>query len=188
MIGNNMKSNIIPRDKLDSIEFKMLSPDTIKKMAVVKVVTPELYDADGYPIDNSLMDLKMGVIDPGLRCRTCGAKVRDCPGHFGYIDLARPIFHIRYMPLIYAFLKSTCDQCGRILLSDKDIEKWMEKLKEAQIKKGEIGRKSVIKALLNKTKVAKKCPHCGAKQEKIKLVKPSSFVENNKKINTHRCS
>ena len=182
MIENNLRFSITPRDKLNSIEFKMLSPEIIKKMAVVKIVTPELYDADGYPIDNSLMDLKMGVIDPGLRCRTCGAKVRDCPGHFGYIDLARPVFHIRYMPLIYTFLKSTCPNCGRILLSEKDIEKWMDKLKEAQIKKGEIGRKSIIKAILNKTKVVKKCPHCGAKQEKIKLVKPSSFVENNKKL------
>ena len=50
MIGNNPNLNIIPRDKLSSIEFKMLSPIIIKKMAVVKVVTPELYDADGYPI------------------------------------------------------------------------------------------------------------------------------------------
>ena len=81
--GDNI--NEIVREKISRIEFSMFSPTLIKKMGVVKIITPELYDADGYPIDSSLMDIKMGVIDPGLRCRTCGGKVRECPGHFGFI-------------------------------------------------------------------------------------------------------
>ena len=172
----------VARNKIDSIEFRMLSPETVKKMAVVKIVTPELYDADGYPIDSSLMDLKMGVIDPGLRCRTCGEKVRECPGHFGFIDLARPVFHIRYIPQIYIFLKSTCVACGRILMQQADIETWLDRLRRLQKIKGYSIRAAVIKAVINKTKLIKKCPHCAAKQEKIKLVKPSSFEEKGKKI------
>ena len=100
-----MNEQII-KDKIGAIEFRLLSPKLIKKMAAVKVLTPELYDADGYPMDGGLMDLRMGVIDPGLRCRTCGSKVRDCPGHFGYIELARPVIHVEFVDYIYNFLPS----------------------------------------------------------------------------------
>ena len=50
-----------------SIAFSVLSHKMIKKMASAKIVTPELYDKEGYPVDGGLMDVKLGVIDPGLR-------------------------------------------------------------------------------------------------------------------------
>ena len=101
MIDEGENVHEVVREKISAIGFKMLSPQMIKKMGVVKIVTPELYDADGYPIDSSLMDLKMGVIDPGLRCRTCGSKVRDCPGHFGYITLSKPVLNILYVDQLF---------------------------------------------------------------------------------------
>lgn len=76
--------------KVDSIVFGMSSPKLIKKMASVKIVTPELYDKEGYPVDGGLMDTRLGVIDPGLKCKTCGSRLKECSGHFGYIELARP--------------------------------------------------------------------------------------------------
>ena len=71
--------------KIKAIEFGMLSPEIIKKMSCTKVVTPELYDKEGYPVDGGLMDIRLGVIDPGLRCKTCGGKLKECLGHFGHI-------------------------------------------------------------------------------------------------------
>lgn len=80
--------------KVESIDFGILSPKIIKDMASAKVVTPELYDKEGYPVDGGLMDLRLGVIDPGLRCKTCGQNLKECPGHFGYIELALSLIHI----------------------------------------------------------------------------------------------
>ena len=94
--------------KVKSLVFGILSPKMVKQMASAKVVTPELYDKEGYPVDGGLMDTRLGVIDPGLRCRTCGAKLKECPGHFGYIELARPAIHINYVGLIHVLLKGTC--------------------------------------------------------------------------------
>ena len=59
--------------KIAKIVFGVLSPKMIKKMASAKIVTPELYDKEGYPVDGGLMDLRLGVIDPGLRCKVCPA-------------------------------------------------------------------------------------------------------------------
>src|SRR3989339_2197575 len=98
-----------------SITFSVLSPKMIKKMASAKIVTPELYDKEGYPVDGGLMDIRLGVIDPGLRCKTCGSKLKECPGHFGYIELARPIIHIKFVNIVLAFLRATCRECGEIL-------------------------------------------------------------------------
>jgi len=55
--------------KLKSIIFSLTSPKNIKKMASAKVVTSELYDKEGYPVDGGLMDIRLGVIDPGFRCK-----------------------------------------------------------------------------------------------------------------------
>ncbi len=76
--------------KINSIEFGLLSSNMVKSLATVRIVTSDLYDADGYPVDGGAMDPRMGVVDPGLRCRTCGGTIGDCPGHFGYVELARP--------------------------------------------------------------------------------------------------
>ena len=88
------------KKQVRGMEFSLLSPEQIKKLSVAKIVTPELYDVDGYPVDGGLMDLRLGAIDPGVRCRTCGGRLKECLGHPGIIEFARPILHIKYLPII----------------------------------------------------------------------------------------
>lgn len=33
------------------------------------------------------------AIDRNTSCETCGEGMSECPGHFGHIELARPIYH-----------------------------------------------------------------------------------------------
>ena len=44
----------------------------MRQMSAVKITIPDTYDEDGYPIAGELADQRLGVIDPGLKCRTCG--------------------------------------------------------------------------------------------------------------------
>ena len=169
--------------KVEFIKFGILSPRMIQKMSAAKVITPELYDSEGYPVDGGLMDTRMGVIDPGLRCKTCGQKLKDCPGHFGYIELARPVVHINFIGEILDLLRCTCKMCGRILLQEETIRKHKTKLDELEEEFGLLARRGMIKEIIKKLKTAKKCPHCQAKQGKIMLEKPSSFVEEEKRMN-----
>jgi DNA-directed RNA polymerase subunit A' len=170
--------------KVDSITFGMLSPKLIKKMASVKIVTPELYDKEGYPVDGGLMDIRLGVIDPGLRCKTCGSKIKECLGHFGYIELARPIVHIKYVPIILDLLRCSCRDCGKLLIPQNKLNDF--KVSESDSDEDESdptlpGRKKVME-IIAKLKTANKCPHCKARQKKISLEKPSSFVEDEKRL------
>jgi DNA-directed RNA polymerase subunit A' len=65
------------RKKIKALKFSLLSPEYIKKISAARIVTPELYDIDGYPVDGGLMDLRLGAVDPGVRCRTCGGRIRN---------------------------------------------------------------------------------------------------------------
>lgn len=156
-----------------------MSPETIRKMSVTKIVTPDTYDEDGYPIEAGLMDPRLGVIDPGLKCRTCGSKGGDCQGHFGHINFARPVIHVGFADTIHKILRSTCRSCGRVLLNDTEKALYKDKL-ENKLANGED-----ISQLLKQIHVAakkEKCPHCEEVQEEIKIDKPISIVEGNYKL------
>lgn len=174
--------NKVVREKVKSITFALMSPYVVKKMGVMKVVSPELYDEDGYPVEGGLMDPRMGVVDPGLRCRTCGSKVKECVGHFGYIELARPVVHAEYAKNIYDFLRGTCKKCGRVLMSDKEAEEYLEEMREAKRRQGKFAYWDITDDLRRKLRNRTKCPHCKTKQSKIRLKKPTTFTEGKKKL------
>ncbi|MEM5766413.1 MAG: DNA-directed RNA polymerase subunit A' [Candidatus Aenigmatarchaeota archaeon] len=150
------------------MEFSLINPELIKKMAVAKITKTELYDQEGYPIECGLMDPRLGVVDPGVRCRTCGGSVGECQGHFGLLELTRPIIHVHYVKFILTLLKMFCRKCGRILIEEKDLKR---------IKSEKIPFKELAKI------VKKKCPYCSSTQGKIKLIKPYTFIEDNEIIN-----
>lgn len=168
--------------KVDSIRFSLFSPQQIKKMAHVKVVTPELYDKEGYPVEGGLMDTRLGVIDPGLRCRTCNGKLKECPGHFGYIELGRPVLHISYIKAIYTFLQSTCKECSRLLIPEETLKRYAEKYEEFKKAGRFSGIQKINKLVRIAAKGVRKCPHCKAKIEPVKFEKPSVFYEDTKRI------
>jgi DNA-directed RNA polymerase subunit A' len=172
----------IPK-RIKGIKFTFMSPHEIRKVSSTKIITADTYDDDGFPIDMGLMDLHLGVIEPGLRCKTCGRKVDECPGHFGHIDLAMPVIHVGYTKMVKNLLKSTCRVCGRIQLTDKLIKEYMAKIKD--MKDVEVDPFDVFNLSNEIIKVAspsKICPHCTEEQLNITLDKPTSFREEGHKL------
>ncbi|MDH5806572.1 MAG: DNA-directed RNA polymerase subunit A' [Candidatus Methanomethylicaceae archaeon] len=158
-----------------SIKFGILSPEEIRKMSVVNIVTADTYDEDGLPIDGGLMDRRLGVIEPGQKCQTCGNRVGQCPGHFGHIELARPVVHAGFAKTIFIILKSTCWNCGRILLSKEDYEKYSKLMKKYKERWPHLVYRLAEK-IIKKAKL-QECPYCGRKQYKIKFEKPTTYYE-----------
>lgn len=156
--------------KIAAIEFGVLGPDSVRKMSTLEVKTPETYDKDGYPMESGLMDPHLGVINPGLRCKTCGQKMKGCPGHFGSIELVRPVIHSEFSKRLEELLHVCCQQCGRIVITD-------EKLKEF-----ETDGQDVYKKILSKAKKTRKCPHCGTEKGAIVLDRPTNFFLNKERL------
>jgi DNA-directed RNA polymerase subunit A' len=168
--------------RVKSITFGVMSPKLIKKMAVAKIVTPELYDKEGYPVDGGLMDIRLGVIDPGLVCKTDGLRLRESLGHFGYIELARPIIHIKFIDVVLTLLKCTCRECARVLIPKNKIETAMELLNVAETELGLVGRREKVREIIAKLKTINKCPYCKARQYKISIEKPYTVIENERRL------
>ncbi len=168
--------------KIGAISFSLLSPNEIRKMSATKVITADTYDDDGFPIAMGLMDPRLGVIEPGLRCKTCGLRVgKDkCPGHFGHIDLAMPVIHVGLVKSIRDCLRATCRDCGKLLLTEKQKEEFTHELHRYLTE----GRDPtyVLKQIVKECIKSEKCNNCGREVGKIELDKPTSIRENGKKL------
>ena len=190
----------IPK-RIDSIRFTLMDPNEIRKMSSVEVKTADTYKDDGHAFKQGLMDPKMGVIDPGIRCETCGNKHEECPSHFGHIALELPVMHIGFSMLIKTCLKATCNKCSKVLLLDApethplDPEKseqdyYRDKVNDVILKHGVGGRefKKVTKDIENICAGPKRaiCMHCGSEQGKIILDKPTTFKEKKADKGEHK--
>lgn len=155
-------------ESIDNIKFSIISPSRIRKMSVVKLIVADTYNEDGYPIDGGLIDQRLGVIDPGLKCKTCGARAKTCQGHFGHIELIRPVIHPEFSRLLFTLMQSTCDNCYRLLISEKNLEAL--KLTDNPIPK------------MTKLRTVRKCPYCASKQKKLKLERPTFFYLDGERL------
>lgn len=59
------------------------------------VEAAELFEK-GVAKAGGLSDPRMGTMDKfGGICTTDGANMHDCPGYFGHIELAQPVYHCK---------------------------------------------------------------------------------------------
>ena len=74
-------------------------------MSVCHIEYPETMDEQrNRPREKGLNDPKLGSIDRSVACGTCGEDMLECPGHFGHIELAVPVFHVGKRRLFCAAL------------------------------------------------------------------------------------
>ncbi|HJM40931.1 MAG TPA: hypothetical protein QF514_01750, partial [Candidatus Thalassarchaeaceae archaeon] len=190
----------IPK-RIASIKFSLMDPTEIRKMSAVEVKTADTYKDDGHAYRQGLMDNRMGVIEPGVRCETCGNKHDVCPSHFGHIQLELPVIHIGFTALLKTALKATCNTCSRILLHEKEGTHPIDSEKSEQdfyrhrvydvIQKHGVGStefKKVIKEIVKECSSLKRqvCMHCQSEQGKIQLDKPTTFKEKKADKGEHK--
>ncbi|KAL8879074.1 MAG: hypothetical protein Q9198_003245, partial [Flavoplaca austrocitrina] len=100
---------------IQEIQFGLLSPEEIKNMSVAQIEYPETMDEqNNRPRHMGLADPRLGSIDRGTKCATCDENMSECPGHFGHIELAAPVFHIGFLGKIKKLLETVCHNCGKI--------------------------------------------------------------------------
>ena len=181
-----MIRHMIPK-RIRSIDFGLMSPGDIRKLSGgTKIITADTYDNDGFPIPLGLMDMHLGVIEPGLRCKTCSQKLDECPGHFGHIDFALPVIHAGYNKNIKDVLASTCaaPACGRMLLPQERIDSYISQIRAIQESEAgtTVTMQEFIRRAIRETVKQKTCPHCSERKIKLTLDKPTTFREGGNKL------
>ena len=142
-----MKSD---KKSLRGIKFSIWTAENILKSSVVEVTEKRTLEK-GIPIEKGLRDPKLGPIN-GV-CVTCGKSKGRCPGHFGHISLAEPVFHISWVNNMIHWLKCICYHCGA------------STIKESVDYKGiSVPRNKMMNKLVKK--LVTKCTECGKKQPK----------------------
>ena len=121
MSNLNFQHSSAPLRTVQEIQFGLLSPEEIKHMSVQHIEYPETMvrevtssslavddaeagtDKNLFPVqddqrqkprERGLNDPHLGTIDRSLKCATCDEGMSECPGHFGHIELAIPVFHV----------------------------------------------------------------------------------------------
>jgi DNA-directed RNA polymerase beta' subunit/intein/homing endonuclease len=103
-------------ETVKGIKFSVLSPEEITRRSVVEVTKNDTFSGSD-PIVGGLFDPRMGVLETNRTCSTCQQKNLFCPGHFGHIVMARPIYNPMFFDTVRKLLKCVCCRCSRPLVS-----------------------------------------------------------------------
>lgn len=96
-----------------------MSPEEVRAISVAKIEYPETMDqTTKKPREGGLNDPRLGSIDRNFKCQTCSEDMAECPGHFGHIELAKPVFHIGFIATIKKVCECVCMHCGKLLLDE----------------------------------------------------------------------
>lgn len=108
-------------ETVKKISFGILSPEEIIRTSVAEINKTDTYQ-NSRPVLNGLFDPRMGVtlgvLDHHDRCRTCNQSPLFCPGHFGHIVLAKPVYHIHFFPIVKKVLRCICYNCSSLLIDE----------------------------------------------------------------------
>ncbi|CAM9294553.1 unnamed protein product [Ectocarpus fasciculatus] len=134
----NFSASACQLRRIKKLQLGVFSPDCIRDGSVTQKVTINgeviragitKYDRfeNGLPAYGGVNDPRMGSIDKRGRCKTCdctytgsGSKVNDCPGHFGHIELALPVYHVGFIDDVVRVLRCVCYHCSRLLIDPSD--------------------------------------------------------------------
>uniref|UniRef100_A0A803NGC0 DNA-directed RNA polymerase subunit n=1 Tax=Cannabis sativa TaxID=3483 RepID=A0A803NGC0_CANSA len=167
--------------KVRTVQFGILSPDEIRQMSVVQIEHGETM-MGGKPKIAGLSDPRLGTIDRKMKCETCTANMAECPGHFGHLELAKPMFHIGFLKTVLSIMRCVCFNCSKIMV-DEDDHKFKQAMK---IKNPKNRLRKILDACKNKQKcdggdeidvqgqeteepVKKSRGGCGAQQPKLTI-------------------
>ncbi|KAJ3220525.1 DNA-directed RNA polymerase II subunit rpb1 [Clydaea vesicula] len=116
---SGFSTSAAPLRRVNNVQFGILSPEETKAMSVVKIEYFETMENEKYK-EGGLLDPRMGTIDRNFKCQTCGENMTECPGHFGHIELAKPVFHPGFMVKIKKILECICFYCSKLKVDDSN--------------------------------------------------------------------
>jgi len=140
--------------KIKYVQFGVLSPDTIRNMSVKEITSDSSYD-NNIEIEGGLADRHLGS-SKYVACSTCQLK-ENCPGHFGHIELATPLFHIGFINIVAKILKVVCFSCSKLYIDDAFIKQLLS-IKNLSKR---------LTRILNMSKSIKFCHYCNSKKTQI---------------------
>uniref|UniRef100_A0A8B9JAZ5 DNA-directed RNA polymerase subunit n=1 Tax=Astyanax mexicanus TaxID=7994 RepID=A0A8B9JAZ5_ASTMX len=146
----------------DHICFGMKSAEQMRQQAHIQVVSKNLYsqDTSHTPLSYGVLDHRMGTSEKDRPCETCGKNLADCLGHYGYLDLELPCFHIGYFKATIGILQMICKTCSRIMLSKEERQQFLDYLRRPGL--AYLQKRGLKKKISDKCRKKNVCLYCSA--------------------------
>lgn len=155
--------------KISHLQFGLLSPAEMQRLAEFQVYSRELFTMPSRtPAMGGCLDPRLGVSDKVSTCATCKRKLVDCAGHYGYIRLALPVFHIGFLRHTLHILQCVCKTCSRVMLSEHDRQVHLKQMRNPHT--DVLAKSALCKKVVEKCKKVRTCPHCQATNGTVKKV------------------
>eukprot|EP00058_Branchiostoma_floridae_P019925 XP_002605415.1 hypothetical protein BRAFLDRAFT_74232 [Branchiostoma floridae] len=154
--------------RISHVCFGMMSDEEMRQQSHIHVVSKNLYNQDSrqVPVPYGVLDNHMGTSTKDKSCETCGKNLADCVGHYGYVDLELPVFHVGYFKSIIHVLQCICKSCSRVLLGKDDRKTFSDTLRRPNL--SYLQRKGLKKKINEKCRKVSYCSHCGALNGPVK--------------------
>uniref|UniRef100_A0A8C2GKK3 DNA-directed RNA polymerase subunit n=1 Tax=Cyprinus carpio TaxID=7962 RepID=A0A8C2GKK3_CYPCA len=148
--------------KISHICFGMKSAEQMRQQAHIQVVSKNLYsqDTSHTPLQYGVLDHRMGTSEKDRPCETCGKNLADCLGHYGYLDLELPCFHVGYFKAIIGILQMICKTCSHILLTKEERLQFLDYLRRPGL--AYLQKRGLKKKISDKCRKKTTCVHCSA--------------------------
>jgi hypothetical protein len=116
-----------------AVQFGTLSSSEMVRMSSIQVCSRELYRMPTRtPAPYGCLDPRLGISNKADSCSTCGAGLQDCAGHFGFVKLELPVFHIGFFKAVAEILTNVCKTCSRVLLGPADRKGYLRLMRNPQ--------------------------------------------------------
>ncbi|KAH9179794.1 beta and beta-prime subunits of DNA dependent RNA-polymerase [Lactarius sanguifluus] len=166
---------------IKKLQFSTLTAQDVVRISEFQVTHRDLYTAtDRAPVKDGVLDRRLGTSEKNAFCETCGLNAVDCVGHYAYIKLVVPVFHIGFFKHTIAILQCICKTCARVLLEEPERRTHLKRFRRPNLEN--IQRQSlfkVVNAAARKTAGALKIIH-----DKFRAKKTAAEMEAWKKTFT----
>jgi len=164
MVSENFGYSAVRLKRVKKLQFGVVDPDQLRQYSVTQALTVNnrkipagitRYETtiNGQPVYGGANDPRMGDIHS-----------TSDPGHFGHIDLARPVYHQGFFTVVLKGLRCVCYHCSRPVMDESEFK--YQKCKKITNRK----RRFEAFHYLLKGREKRQCDHCNGFQPKYTKV------------------
>ena len=140
--------------QITKARITLLSPAEIRARSVGEVKNV-LSNTKGIANPDGIHSALSGPPDRSTRCSTCKHSVLVCGGHPMHMELAQPVYHAGFIPILVKLLRCICHMCSQLILDEED-----QRLTDGRY--SALSYKERLSYIVNLCKTKYTCTHCQA--------------------------
>ncbi|XP_075253204.1 DNA-directed RNA polymerase I subunit RPA1-like [Convolutriloba macropyga] len=120
--GNSKWLHGLPEVRLEKCHLGVMTSEEVMEMSVLSITNTQAFDPLGTPSVDGLYDRRLGTVEVGVNCQTCGQSWAQCMGHMGHIELPCPVYNPLYFKDTLRLLQTICRRCTMLNIPNEQSD------------------------------------------------------------------